>query len=41
MELKLVYRFLRQVSDWSVNGFYSEVHVEGHENVPKHGPVIL
>lgn len=41
MELKIVYRILRQVSDWTLTGFYSDVHVEGSENVPKHGPIIL
>ncbi|KAK0495757.1 hypothetical protein EDD18DRAFT_1354256 [Armillaria luteobubalina] len=35
MTLKLVYRILRQLSDWTVDGFYSEVYVEGAENVPK------
>ncbi|TEB30908.1 hypothetical protein FA13DRAFT_1764336 [Coprinellus micaceus] len=41
MELKLVYRFLRQVSDWVLDNYYSEVVVEGAENVPLHGPVII
>ncbi|KAF6760508.1 glycerol-3-phosphate O-acyltransferase [Ephemerocybe angulata] len=41
MELKLVYRFLRQVSDWVVDNYYSEVVVEGEENVPIHGPIII
>ncbi|TFK18442.1 hypothetical protein FA15DRAFT_675295 [Coprinopsis marcescibilis] len=41
MEPRLVYRFLRQVSDWVVDGYYSEVVVEGKENVPKHGPLIV
>lgn len=41
MELKLVYRFLRQVSDWVLDNYYSEVVVEGAENVPLHGPVIM
>lgn len=41
MELKLVYRFLRKVSDWVVNGFYSEVYLEGQNNVPKEGPLIM
>ncbi|KAK0475829.1 acyltransferase [Armillaria novae-zelandiae] len=37
----LVYRILRQLSDWTVDGFYSEVYVEGAENVPKDGPLII
>ncbi|KAJ3508497.1 hypothetical protein NMY22_g16594 [Coprinellus aureogranulatus] len=41
MELKLVYRFLRQVSDWVVDNYYSEVVVDGVENVPLHGPIIM
>ncbi|KAK0186468.1 acyltransferase [Armillaria mellea] len=41
MTLKLVYRILRQLSDWTVDGFYSEVYVEGVENVPKDGPLII
>jgi hypothetical protein len=41
MELKLVYRFLRQVSDWVLDGYYSEVVVEGEENVHIKGPLIM
>ncbi|KAF8066653.1 glycerol-3-phosphate-1-acyltransferase [Lyophyllum atratum] len=41
MELKVVYRILRKISDWSVSGFYSEVHVEGQENVRRDGPLII
>lgn len=41
MELKLVYRFLRKMSDWEIAGYYSDVHVQGYENVPKDGPVIM
>ncbi|KAI0653947.1 glycerol-3-phosphate-1-acyltransferase [Cubamyces menziesii] len=40
MELKLVYRGLRQISDWALR-FYSEVHVDGVENVPPDGPLII
>ncbi|KAH9849378.1 glycerol-3-phosphate-1-acyltransferase [Lenzites betulinus] len=40
MELKVVYRGLRQVSDWAL-GFYSEIYVDGQENVPGDGPVII
>ncbi|CAK5281351.1 unnamed protein product [Mycena citricolor] len=28
MELRLVYRVLRQISDWALVGYYSEVHVD-------------
>ncbi|KAF9025241.1 hypothetical protein BDZ89DRAFT_1016948 [Hymenopellis radicata] len=41
MNLKLVYRALRKISDWTVYGFYSEVYVEGTENVPNDGPIII
>lgn len=40
MEVKLVYRGLRQISDWALR-FYSEVHVDGTENVPPDGPLIM
>lgn len=40
MPLRLVYRALRKISDWSLS-FYSDVYVEGQENVPVDGPVIL
>ena len=40
MELKLVYRGLRQVSDWALR-FYSDIHVDGEENVPRDGPLIM
>lgn len=39
-ELKLVYRGLRQVSDWALR-FYSEIYVDGQENVPLDGPLIM
>ncbi|KAE9392375.1 hypothetical protein BT96DRAFT_1000396 [Gymnopus androsaceus JB14] len=32
MELQLVYRILRKISDWTVAGYYSEVLVLGQEN---------
>ncbi|KAJ3997441.1 glycerol-3-phosphate O-acyltransferase [Lentinula boryana] len=41
MELQLVYRILRKISDWSVTGYYSEILVEGSENDKINGPVIL
>ncbi len=39
-ELKLVNRGLRQVSDWAMR-FYSEIYVDGQENVPLDGPLIM
>ncbi|KAF7327739.1 Glycoside hydrolase family 5 protein [Mycena kentingensis (nom. inval.)] len=42
MELRLVYRILRKISDWAVySGYYSEVFVEGADVVPKDAPIIL
>jgi glycerol-3-phosphate O-acyltransferase/dihydroxyacetone phosphate acyltransferase len=41
MEIKLVYRWLRKTSDFALEGFYSEVLIEGSENVPKDGPIIV
>ncbi|KAG1813693.1 uncharacterized protein BJ212DRAFT_1447854 [Suillus subaureus] len=41
MELMIVYRFLRKISDWTLSGFYSEVCITGGENVPRDGPVII
>ncbi|EAU86620.2 hypothetical protein CC1G_07278 [Coprinopsis cinerea okayama7 len=41
MELKLVYRGLRKVSDWILDGYFSEVVVEGKENVPVEGPLVI
>lgn len=41
MELKIVYRVLRKISDWTVAGYYSETCVEGQENIPLHGPLIM
>ena len=41
MNDKLVYRSLRKLSAWALDGFYSDVHVSGQENVPATGPVVL
>ena len=41
MELKLVYRTLRKISDWTVTGYYSDCVVQGSENVPETGPLIM
>ncbi len=40
MELKLVFRGLRQISDWALR-YYSEAYVDGKENVPRDGPLIM
>lgn len=39
--MKLVYRTLRKISDWTVGGFYSDVYIDGQGNVPKDGPLIM
>ncbi|KAF7792664.1 hypothetical protein EIP86_003761 [Pleurotus ostreatoroseus] len=39
-DLKLVYRCLRKISEWTLS-FYSEVYVTGKHNVPEGGPVLL
>ena len=41
MEPKLVYRCLRQLSVWVTDNYYNDVVVEGADNVPETGPVIL
>lgn len=40
MPLLLVYRALRKASEW-MQAFYSDVLVEGQENVPNDGPLII
>jgi len=40
-EPKLAYRTARKVSEWTLGGYYSQVDVEGADNVPKDGPVIM
>ena len=37
----LLHRILRGIAGWAVVAFFTEIHVIGGENVPKHGPVIL
>lgn len=41
MELKIVYRVLRKLSELTLAGYYSDVSVEGYENVLEDGPVIM
>jgi glycerol-3-phosphate O-acyltransferase / dihydroxyacetone phosphate acyltransferase len=37
----IVYIILRKISEWSLSTFYSDVHVDGSENVPKDGPLLV
>ncbi|KAI0743633.1 glycerol-3-phosphate-acyltransferase [Daedaleopsis nitida] len=37
----LVHRTLRRIAGWAVVSFFTEIHVIGGENVPKHGPIIV
>ncbi|KAK7454018.1 hypothetical protein VKT23_011529 [Stygiomarasmius scandens] len=41
VELKLVYRFLRKVSDWTTSSYYSDVLVVGADHIPKDHPIII
>lgn len=41
MDLHLVYRALRKISDWSLDGYYSDLCIIGKENVPKDAPLLL
>ena len=41
MELKLVYRILRKISDWTIAGYYSEVYVEDQDIITDKDPVIM
>lgn len=41
VELRLVYRTLRLISDWALEYFYSDFYVEGVENVDERGALIL
>ncbi len=41
MDFMIVYIILRKISDWSLTSFYSGVHVDGTENVPKDGPLLM
>ncbi|KAH9975442.1 hypothetical protein BGW80DRAFT_99181 [Lactifluus volemus] len=37
----IVYIILRKISEWSLSTFYSDVHVDSSENVPKDGPLLV
>jgi glycerol-3-phosphate O-acyltransferase/dihydroxyacetone phosphate acyltransferase len=41
MDFMLVYIILRNISDCSLTNFYTDVHVDGAENVPKDGPLLM
>ncbi|RDB16781.1 Glycerol-3-phosphate O-acyltransferase 2 [Hypsizygus marmoreus] len=38
---KVLHRLLRQISDWALSSFFTEIRVIGGENVPKDGPIIV
>ncbi|KAJ8695889.1 hypothetical protein PTI98_005799 [Pleurotus ostreatus] len=38
---KVLHRVIRRLASWAVWSFFTEVHVIGGENVPKHGPIIV
>jgi len=31
----------RAISDWTLDQFYSEVYIDGRDNIPCDGPVIM
>lgn len=41
MDFMIVYIILRKISEWSLSTFYSGVYVQGEENVPQDGPLIM
>ncbi|CAG8505047.1 7798_t:CDS:2 [Dentiscutata heterogama] len=41
MPFGLAYDVVTTLSRWSIYGFYKEIRVVGHENVPKEGPMIV
>ncbi|KAG5715948.1 Glycerol-3-phosphate O-acyltransferase 2 [Termitomyces sp. T112] len=40
-ERKVLHRVLRQISDWALSSFFTEIRVIGGENVPEDGPIIV
>ena len=36
-----LHKFIRRIAGWAVVSFFTEIHVIGDENVPKHGPIIV
>ena len=41
MDFMIIYIILRKISEWSLSTFYTGVNVEGGDNVPENGPLIL
>ncbi|CAG8547787.1 4494_t:CDS:2 [Dentiscutata erythropus] len=41
MPFGIAYDVVTTLSRWSIYGFYKEIRVVGHENVPKEGPIIV
>jgi hypothetical protein len=41
MDFMIVYVILRKIADWSLSHFYTAVHIDGRENVPKDGPLLM
>ncbi|KAG6880345.1 hypothetical protein C0992_011096 [Termitomyces sp. T32_za158] len=38
---KVLHKVIRQISDWALSSFFTEIRVIGGENVPKDGPIIV
>ncbi|KAF5385969.1 hypothetical protein D9615_002530 [Tricholomella constricta] len=38
---KVLHRLIRQISDWALSSFFTEIRVIGGDNVPKDGPIIV
>jgi glycerol-3-phosphate O-acyltransferase/dihydroxyacetone phosphate acyltransferase len=41
MDFMIIYIVLRKISEWSLSTFYTGLYVEGGENVPENGPLIM
>lgn len=35
------HRILRKAGEWTMNGFFKEIQVQGQENVPEDGPLVV
>lgn len=35
------HRILRKAGEWTMNGFFKEIQVQGQENVPEEGPLVV
>ncbi|KAG6810973.1 hypothetical protein H0H92_009556 [Tricholoma furcatifolium] len=38
---QVLHRVIRQISDWALSSFFTEIRVIGEENVPRDGPIIV